>query len=239
MSNRSRAQRLRHTEYNSNLHLAAVVSVIAGVVLLAGAAFLLSYTGIHETALTAGVSRSLAGLYPLLLDTALVIACVAALALRGAPWWMRGYAALSIMILLAALAAGEAMHSAGVSLPRRPTAAALAVIPWILFLVAFGLGLSVFRYRQKMRASAPADDQSMETKSISERTARNLAVEQRDDGTALRDAGPHAADSGVVRAEPHAADSGQDSGASGAEPTSASGGEHQHGSGHLHQPGIR
>jgi len=235
MSNLSSARGSGRTAYNSRLHLAAVISVITGAALLAAAAFLLSYTGVHEIALAAGVSPSLAKLYPVLLDAALVIACVAALALRGAPWLMRGYAALSIVILLAALAVGEAMHSAGISLPRRPTAAALAAIPWALFLVGFGLGLSVFRYQQKMRASATADDQSAEPESVSGRTAEIPALGQRDDRPALWDADRHAPHRGVVRAERQAASPAQDPGAS--EPGLTSGSEHLHGTGHRHRPG--
>src|SRR5215475_4004698 len=58
--------------------------ITASVVLLALAAatFTLSYTGIHVIALKAGVSPRLARVYPGLLDAALVIAGVAAVA----PW---------------------------------------------------------------------------------------------------------------------------------------------------------
>jgi hypothetical protein len=156
MDDLSGARRLRQPAYNSGLHLTAVISVITGAALLAVAAFLLSYARIHEIALTARVSPSLAALYPLIFDMTLVIACVAALALRGAPWWMRYSAVLIIIILLAVVAAGEALHSAGVNLPRRPTAAALAAVPWALFLIGFGLGLLVLRYQRRVRAMARA-----------------------------------------------------------------------------------
>jgi Protein of unknown function (DUF2637) len=239
MSNLSSTRGSRDTAYNSRLHLAAVISVITGAALLAGAAFLLSYTGIHEIALAAGVSPPLAKLYPVLLDAALVIACVAALALRGAQWWMRGYAALAIMILLAALAVGEAMHSAGISLPRRPTAATLAAIPWALFLVGFALALSVFRYQQKIRASASEDGQGAEPEPVSERPAERPVekpeMDQLGDRPALAEAGRHTADIEVVRAEPQAASPVHDLGAS--EPGLTSGGEHLHGTGHWHRPG--
>src|SRR5215831_5025748 len=46
------------------LRLAALIAVIAGVVLLAAAAFVLSYAGIHGLALRAGVTPELARLYP-------------------------------------------------------------------------------------------------------------------------------------------------------------------------------
>jgi len=54
------------------------------VILLAAAAFVLSYAGIHAVALSAGVSPRLAKLYPLIFDAMLVVACAAVLALRGA-----------------------------------------------------------------------------------------------------------------------------------------------------------
>jgi hypothetical protein len=235
MSDLSRARRSRQTDYNGGLHLTAVISVITGAALLAAAAFLLSYAGIHEIALTAGVPRSLAELYPLMFDTALVIACVAALALRGAPWWMRGYAALAITILLGVVAAGEAMHSAGMSLPRRPTAATLAAIPWALFLVGFGLGVSVFRYQHKLRARAPADDQGPVTESSSMRTAERPAVDQPDERPASWNAGAHAADLGVVQAEPEVASPSQRSGGSDAGGTSTSGDQHRREHRHWHQ----
>jgi hypothetical protein len=239
MSDLSRARRSRRADDNGRLHLTAVVSVITGATLLAGAAFLLSYAGIHEIALTAGVSPSLAGLYPLIFDLALVIACVAALALRGAPWWMRVYAALSIMVLLAAVAAGEAMHSAGISLPRRPTAAALAAIPWALFLVGFGLGVSVFRYQHKVRAGAPADDPGAETESVSKRAAEKPIVDQRADRPGSWNAGAHAADLGVVHAEPEVSSPSQLSVDPDAGLSSGSGGDHRHEHRHwrAHQPG--
>ena len=74
------------------LRLAALAAVIAGVVLLAAAAFVLSYAGIHQIALRAGVSPQLAKLYPVIFDAMLVVAGAAALALRGAGWWPRFYA---------------------------------------------------------------------------------------------------------------------------------------------------
>ena len=88
----------------NRFQVAAVVIVVTGVVLLAAAAFLVSYAGIRQVAVAAGVSPALAGLYPLIVDAVLVVACVAALALRGARWPMLGYAWLSVIVLLAVVA---------------------------------------------------------------------------------------------------------------------------------------
>src|SRR5262249_9484346 len=71
------------------LRIPALAAVVAGVMLLAAAAFVLSYEGIHQIALRAGVSPGPAKLYPLIFDAMLVVAAAAALALRGAGWWAR------------------------------------------------------------------------------------------------------------------------------------------------------
>src|SRR5262249_54020579 len=84
----------------------------------------------------------------------LVIAGAAALALRGASWWARCYAWASPLILLAALAIGNALHATGTTLPAQPTKAAVAVIPWVLLLMAFGLLLEMLRHFRTTRAAA-------------------------------------------------------------------------------------
>ena len=89
MSNYPVGQRPRSADPQSKLRLAALTAVVAGVVLLAAAAFVLSYSGIHQVALQAGVSPSLAKLYPVIFDAMLVVAGAAAMALRGAGWWSR------------------------------------------------------------------------------------------------------------------------------------------------------
>jgi len=152
MSDFSGMRRFRAMDYGNGFQLTAVVIVISGVALLAVAAFLVSYAGTRAIAVTAGVSPALAGLYPLIIDAVLVVACVAALALRGAEWWMQTYAWLSVMFMLAVVALVGAVHAAGVSLPHRPTAAVVAVMPWVLFLVGFGLWLSILRNLRTARA---------------------------------------------------------------------------------------
>jgi len=139
---------------HSKLRLAALAAVIAGVVLLATAAFVLSYEGIHQIALQAGVSPGLAKLYPLIFDAMLVIAAAAALALRGASWWARCYAWASLLILLVAVAAGNAVHATGTTLPAQPTKIAVAITPWVLLLMAFGLLLEMLRHFRTTRSAA-------------------------------------------------------------------------------------
>jgi Protein of unknown function (DUF2637) len=233
MDDLSSARLLRPAGYNSRLHLIAIISVITGAGLLAVAAFLLSYARIHEIALTARVSPSLAALYPLIFDMTLVIACVAALALRGAPWWMRYSAVVIIMILLAVVAAGEALHSAGISLPPRPTAAALAAVPWALFLIGFGLGLLVLRYQRRIRAMARAASPGEAPESVSRPDARKSSADQRNAHSARWNTDDQPAGVRIVPAEPKRPSPGQQSGTQNARPGSAAGNGHRHG--HLHQ----
>ncbi len=150
---------LRPADPQARLRLAALIAVIAGVILLAAAAFVLSYEGIHHLALRAGVSSQLARLYPVIFDAMLVIAAAAALALRGAGWWAKGYAWFSLLLMLAAVAVGNAVYATNVTLPAQPTRAVVAVTPWVLLLLAFGLLLEMLRYFRRPR---PANGQRRE-----------------------------------------------------------------------------
>src|SRR6185369_6219807 len=69
------------------LRLVALIAAIAGVILLAALAFVLSYAGIHALARQAGMSAGMARLFPIIFDAMLVVSCVAVLLLRGAGWW--------------------------------------------------------------------------------------------------------------------------------------------------------
>ena len=197
MSELSAARQLRQADSRSRLRLIAIISVLTGIALLAGGAFLLSYARIHEMALFAGVSPSLAALYPLMFDITLVIACVAAVALRGARRWMRGYAVLAITILLAVVAVGEAVHSAGIGLPYGPAAAAYAVMPWALFLIGFSLGLLVLRHLRTIRIRARAARAAAGTATASNSSAVILPADQRIDRPRPQINDLHAADAGV------------------------------------------
>ncbi len=156
MSNYPVGRRPRSADPQSKLRLAALTAVIAGVVLLAAAAFVLSYSGIHLVALQAGVSPRLARLYPVIFDAMLVIAGAAAMALRGAGWWSRFYAWACLILLLAAVATGDAVHATGTKLPERASRAAVAITPWVLLLLAFGLLLTMLRYFRKARVAVAA-----------------------------------------------------------------------------------
>ncbi len=146
------------TDGHGGLRVLALAAVAFGVLLLAAAAFVLSYAGIHAVALSAGVSPRLARIYPLIFDAMLVVTCASVLSLRGAGLPSRTYAWLSMLVLLAAAAAADALHATGSRLPRRPAAATVAVIPWALVLIGFGLLLCMLRQARLRRAAAAQRD---------------------------------------------------------------------------------
>jgi Protein of unknown function (DUF2637) len=158
MSDQPQGARAQPADSHRGLRLLGLVAVSAGVLLLMAAAFVLSYTGIHALALSAGVSPRFARIYPVIFDAMLVVACAAVLALRGAGLPSRCYAWLTMLLLLAAAAGADTVHATNTRLPHKPAAAAAAIIPWALVLLGFGLLLSMLRHarlRRAMLAAAP------------------------------------------------------------------------------------
>jgi hypothetical protein len=141
-------------DVNGALRVVALIAVIIGVLVLAAAAFVLSYAGIHAIAVEAGVSPRLARLYPLIFDAMLVVASAAVLSLRGAGLVMRCYAWFSLLVLLCAAAWADALHATATRLPHRTAAATVAIVPWALVLLGFGLLLAMLRHARQRRAQA-------------------------------------------------------------------------------------
>ena len=154
MNDQSLARASRLAETQRALRFLALAAVIVGVLVLAAAAFVLSYPGIHAIALAAGVSSMLARLYPLIFDAMLVVASAAILSLRGAGLATRCYAWFTLLLLICAAAAADALHATGTSLPHRAAAATVAIIPWVLLLLGFGLLLAMLRNARLRRARA-------------------------------------------------------------------------------------
>jgi uncharacterized membrane protein SirB2 len=146
---------------NRVLRVLALIAVVGGVLLLAAAAFVLSYAGIHLVALSAGVSPRLARIYPLIFDAMLVVAGAAILALRGAGFFSRIYAWLSMLVLLAAAAGADTLHATGTRLPHKPAAATAAIIPWALVLIGFGLLLCLLRHARLRKAAATTQQKAV------------------------------------------------------------------------------
>ncbi len=133
------------------LRVLALIAVAGGLAALTAAACVLSYSSIHHLALRAGVHGRLASIYPLIFDALLVVAGCSVLALRGAGLVSRVYSWLSMLVLLAALAAGGAAHAAAVTIPHKTAAVVAAIVPWVLVLIGFGLLLALLRYARLRR----------------------------------------------------------------------------------------
>ena len=158
MSDHPQGGTAQPAESHRGLRLLGLAAVSVGVLLLMAAAFVLSYTGIHALALSAGVSPRFARIYPVIFDAMLVVACAAVLALRGAGLPSRFFAWLTMLVLLAAAAGADTVHATNTKLPHKPAAAAAAILPWALVLLGFGLLLSMLRHarlRRAMLAAAP------------------------------------------------------------------------------------
>lgn len=128
-----------------------LAAVCAGVMALAAATFVLSYSGIHHLALQAGLTPRLARGYPLIIDAMLVVVLAAVLSLRGAGVPSRLFAWATLVVLLAAAASADALHAAGRKLPDHVAAVTVAVVPWVLVFLAFALLLTMLRYARVRR----------------------------------------------------------------------------------------
>src|SRR6204780_2047543 len=122
---------------------AAVTLVVLAV---AAVTFVLSYAGVHAIALQGGVSVQLARFYPGLFDAVLVIACVAAVMLRDARWWARGWAWLVAIVVLGAIGAADVLHAMSYGLRQRPTEGVVAAAPVAAVLLAFSLFLTMLSH---------------------------------------------------------------------------------------------
>src|SRR5215472_12825873 len=87
----------------------ALVAVVVGLLALTTAACVLTYSSVHDFALRAGISPSLAKIYPDIGDAMLVMAGCSVLALRGAGLLSKLYGWLCFILLLGALAASSVM----------------------------------------------------------------------------------------------------------------------------------
>ena len=136
------------------LRMLALVAVSLGVVVLAAAAFVLSYHGIRAIALEAGVSPDLARIYPPMFDVMLVVAGAAVLSLRGAGWIVQAFAWLSLLVLLAAAAGASTLYATNTHLPHKTAATIAAILPWALALLGFFLLLAMLRHARLRRAQS-------------------------------------------------------------------------------------
>jgi hypothetical protein len=118
-----------------------------GVAALAAAAFALSYEDLRVLALVGGAATRYAPVYPIMIDTLVVVTILSLVVARRTPWWTRGVRWLLLLVLLAGAAAASAQRAVkGYDpLPDKWLSAGVAIAPWVLLLLAAWLWLSMFR----------------------------------------------------------------------------------------------
>ncbi len=159
--------------------LAALIAAAICVLVLAAGAFVLSYPGVRDTALTAGVSAHLARFYPALFDAVFVVGCAAAVTLRGT---RRGYAWLTSLVVAGAVAAADAVHAMSVTVPKRPLEGTVAVVPWAVLLIGLTLLCAMARQALPGRRTAVAEPAPV--------NANAAAIERPDPPAAPRERAP-------------------------------------------------
>lgn len=135
------------------LRLALLVAAVAGVLAAAAGVFVLSYPGTRDTAVAAGVSAPLARVFPAVMDAVVVVACAAAVTLRGA---LRGYAWLVLLVIAGSVAAADAARAMSVTVPKRPLEATVAIVPWAALLIGLTLLYAMGRQGLPPRRAATA-----------------------------------------------------------------------------------
>lgn len=118
-----------------------------GVAALAAAAFALSYDDLRVLALVGGAAKRYAPVYPVMIDTLVVVTILSLVVARQTRWWARGVRWLLLLLLLTGAAAAGAQRAVkGYDpLPDKWLSAGVAVAPWALLLIAAWLWLSMFR----------------------------------------------------------------------------------------------
>lgn len=115
-----------------------VVSAIAGTVLLAAGAFVLSFASLTDLAVMAGISETLAWLWPLIVDGLIVVATMSIVALaahgRQALWYPWALLAGGALVSVAANALHAILAADGV-VPAVVSALVASVPPVVLLAV--------------------------------------------------------------------------------------------------------
>src|SRR4029077_1972361 len=103
------------------------------------------------------VSPHLARLYPLMFDAMLIITSSAVLATRTAGWGTKTYVWVCLLLVVGAVAVGDALYATGVHLTGQAARATIAVIPWVLLLLGFGIWLVMLRHWRRVRTAGAVD----------------------------------------------------------------------------------
>jgi hypothetical protein len=81
----------------------------------------------------------------------LIVACAAAVTLRGV---LRGFAWLAVVVIVGALATADAVHAMSITVPARPLDATIAIAPWVVLLTGLTLLDAMMRRTPGRRTEA-------------------------------------------------------------------------------------
>ena len=133
------------------LRLTAIIAGGLCVLAIAAGVIAFSYSDVRDLALTAGVTPRLGRFYPLLFDAVLIVACAAAVTVRGV---LRGFAWLAVLVIIGALAAADTVHAMSITVPMRPLEATIAIAPWVVLLTGLTLLDAMMRRKPGRRTQA-------------------------------------------------------------------------------------
>ncbi len=122
------------------------------VAVLAGAACALSFDDLRALAIAGRAEPGLAYLYPAGFDALLVVALISVPLLRGARLLVRLQAGLVLLLLLTAAATAAVTTASGVAFDVRRAAIVVALLPWVMLVIAFWLLLVLVKHAQARRA---------------------------------------------------------------------------------------
>ena len=166
---------------NSSRTLVRIAAALVG--LIATGAFVISYSALYSLALAANIVHPLAIIYPFLVDGFIVVASLAAFAVRGQPWKTTWYPWALLVVFFAFSVIGNAIHaSARHGLPTlSPIAAAVvSAIPPIALGLAFHLLLRIDTGGEAPRPVATAQEPVNDT--TLRDAAKRLIAQARDEG---------------------------------------------------------
>jgi len=152
----------------------AVSTAIVGTVLIAAAAFWLSFTALTDLAHRSGVAAEQAWAWPLIVDGLIVVATVAVVALDGqrAAW----YPWLLLMVGTAVSVTANALHATVAADPSVPAALAgcVAAVPPLVLLASTHLMVVLVRSHR----TTPADAEPLAEAEVEEDEPTVLTVTQ-------------------------------------------------------------
>ncbi|WP_018657429.1 DUF2637 domain-containing protein [Actinomadura flavalba] len=142
---------------------AFTVAAALAVVVLAAAAFTVTYEPLRLLARAGGVDARWAPAYPVIADTLLAVAILAVMVARRTRWWTRLWRWALLLALLAGGAALSVQHAVWgyASLPDDAVRAGVAVAPHVALVVVVLLWLTLVKQRRRVPeplVTAPPQD---------------------------------------------------------------------------------